>query len=93
VLPDVPTIAEQGYPGFEAVAWIGLLAPAKTPPEIVAKLNADVKKILDTPEVKGRLYAQGFNAEWQKPDVFGAYMKNEVQKWGSIVKSANVKVE
>jgi tripartite-type tricarboxylate transporter receptor subunit TctC len=85
VLPDVPTVAEQGYPGFEAVAWIGLLAPAKTPPEIIARLNADVKKILDSPEVKGRLSEQGFNAEWQKPEAFGAYMKNEVQKWGSIV--------
>jgi tripartite-type tricarboxylate transporter receptor subunit TctC len=92
-LPDVPTVAEQGYPGFEAVAWIGLLAPATTPPEIVAKLNADVKKILESPEVKVRLSEQGFNAEWQKPEVFGAYMKNEVQKWGAIVKSANVKVE
>ena len=93
VLPDVPTVVEQGYPDFEAVAWIGLLAPAKTPPEIVAKLNADVKKILDSPEVKGRLSEQGFNAEWQKPEAFGAYMRNEVQKWGAIVKSANVKVE
>jgi tripartite-type tricarboxylate transporter receptor subunit TctC len=51
-LPDVPTVAEQGYPNFEAVAWIGLLAPAKTPPEIVAKLNADVKKVLESAEVK-----------------------------------------
>jgi len=93
VLPDVPTIAEQGYPGFEAVAWIGLLAPAKTPPEIVAKLNADVKKIIETPEFKARLSVQGFNAEWQKPDAFAGLMKNEVQKWGAIVKSANVKVE
>jgi len=93
VLPDVPTVSEQGYPGFEAVAWIGMLAPAKTPPEIVAKLNADVKKILESPDVKGRLAAQGFTAEPQKPEAFGAYMRNEVQKWGAIVKSANVKVE
>jgi tripartite-type tricarboxylate transporter receptor subunit TctC len=93
VLPDVPTVAEQGYPGFEAVAWIGLLAPAKTPPEIVAKLNAELKKILETPDFRGRLSVQGFNAEWQKPEVFGLYMKNEVQKWGAIVKAANVKVE
>jgi tripartite-type tricarboxylate transporter receptor subunit TctC len=93
VLPDVPTVAEQGYPGFEAVAWIGLLAPAKTPPEIVAKLNADVKKIIERPEFKARLSVQGFNAEWQKPETFAGLMKNEVQKWGAIVKSANVKVE
>ena len=92
-LPDVPTVAEQGYPGFEAVAWIGMLAPAKTPPEIVAKLNADVKKILESPDVKERLAAQGFTAEPQKPEAFAAYMKNEVQKWGAIVKAGNVKVE
>jgi tripartite-type tricarboxylate transporter receptor subunit TctC len=93
VLPGVPTIAEQGYPGFEAVAWIGLLAPAATPPDIVARLNADVKKVLAMPDIKGRLAAQGFVAEWREPDAFGAYMKNEVQKWGAIVKAANVKVE
>jgi tripartite-type tricarboxylate transporter receptor subunit TctC len=93
VLPGVPTVAEQGYPGFEAVAWIGMLAPAKTPPEVVAKLNAEIKKILESPDVKGRLATQGFTAESQRPEVFGAYMKNEVQKWGAIVKSANVKVE
>jgi tripartite-type tricarboxylate transporter receptor subunit TctC len=93
VLPDVPTLAEQGYPGFEAVAWIGLLAPAKTPPEVVARLNAEVKKVLDQPEVKGRLSVQGFTAQWQKPEAFGAYMGQEVQKWGAIVKKANVKVE
>ena len=92
-LPDVPTVAEQGYPGFEAVAWIGLLAPAKTPPEVVAKLNAEVKKVLEQSEVKGRLSVQGFNAEWQKPEAFGAYMGREVQKWGTIVRNANVKVE
>ena len=93
VLPNVPTVAEQGYPGFEAVAWIGLLAPAATPPEIVAKLNADVKKALAMPDLKGRLYAQGFSAEWREPAAFGAYLKSEVQKWGTIVKAANVKVE
>lgn len=92
-LPDVPTLAEQGYPGFEAVAWIGLLAPAKTPPEVVATLNAEVKKVLEQSEVRGRLSVQGFNAEWQKPEAFGAYMGKEVQKWGAIVRSANVKVE
>jgi tripartite-type tricarboxylate transporter receptor subunit TctC len=93
VLPDVPTLAEQGYPGFEAVAWIGLLAPAKTPPEVVARLNAEVKKVLDQAEVKGRLSVQGFTAEWQKPEAFGAYMGREVVKWGAIVRKANVKVE
>lgn len=93
VLPDVPTMAEQGYPGFEAVAFIGLMAPAKTPPEAIAKLNADLKKILDIPEVRGRLSVQGFNAEWMKPSDFGDYLKKEVPKWGAIVKSGNVKMD
>jgi tripartite-type tricarboxylate transporter receptor subunit TctC len=93
VLPETPTVAEQGYPGFEAVAWIGLLAPARTPPEIVTKLNGDIKKVLESTEIKGRLSVQGFNAQWQKPDAFGAYMQSEVQKWGAIVKASNVKVE
>jgi tripartite-type tricarboxylate transporter receptor subunit TctC len=93
VLPDVPTLAEQGYPGFEAVAWIGLLAPAKTPPEVIARLNTEVKKVLEQPEVRGRLSVQGFTAEWQKPEAFSAYMGREVQKWGAIVRGAKVKVE
>ena len=92
-LLDVPTLAEQGYPNFEAVAWIGLLAPAKTPPEVIATLNAEIKKVLEQSEVKGRLSVQGFTAEWQRPEAFGTYMSREIQKWGTIVRSANVKVE
>ena len=93
VLPNVPTVAEQGYPNFEAVAWIGMLAPAKTPPEIVARLSGDLKKILDTPEVRGRLSVQGFNAQSMAPAEFGQFMKAEVPKWGAIVKAGNVKAE
>lgn len=93
VLPDVPTVAEQGYPAFEAVAWIGMLAPAKTPPEVIAKLNADLKKVLDTPEIRGRLSVQGFSADWMTPNDFAAYMKTEVTKWGAIVKQGNVKAD
>lgn len=92
-LPDVPTVAEQGYPNFEAVAFIGMMAPSKTPPVIVNKLNADLKKILESSEVRGRLSVQGFNAEAMTPENFGAYLKKEVPKWGAIVKSANVKVD
>jgi tripartite-type tricarboxylate transporter receptor subunit TctC len=84
---------EQGYPGFEAVAWIGMLAPAKTPPEIVAKLNADVKKILEIAGREGPPGGARLQRRMAEARGLRRYMKNEVQKWGAIVKSANVKVE
>jgi tripartite-type tricarboxylate transporter receptor subunit TctC len=93
VLPNVPTVAEQGFPDFEAVAWIGMLAPAKTPAPVVAKLNADLKKVLAMPEIRDKLAAQGFTAEWMAPTDFGSYLQQQVPKWGAIVKSANVKVD
>jgi tripartite-type tricarboxylate transporter receptor subunit TctC len=93
VLPNVPTVAEQGYPTFEAVAFIGMMAPAATPKLIIDKVNADMQKILSMPEIKDKLAAQGFTAEWMKPADFGSYLAKEVPKWGAIVKSANVKVD
>ena len=93
VLPNVPTVAEQGYPNFEAVAFIGMMAPAATPGPIVDKINGDLQKILAMPEIKDKLAAQGFTAEWMKPADFGSYLAKEVPKWGAIVKSANVKVD
>jgi tripartite-type tricarboxylate transporter receptor subunit TctC len=93
VLPNVPTVAEQGYPNFEAVAFIGMMAPAATPAAIVDKINGDLQKILAMPEIKDKLAAQGFTAEWMKPADFGSYLAKEVPKWGAIVKSANVKVD
>jgi tripartite-type tricarboxylate transporter receptor subunit TctC len=93
VLPNVPTVAEQGYPNFEAVAFIGMMAPASTPKPIIDKINADLQKILAMPEIKDKLAVQGFTAEWMKPADFGSYLAKEVPKWGAIVKSANVKVD
>jgi tripartite-type tricarboxylate transporter receptor subunit TctC len=93
VLPNVATVAEQGYPNFEAVAFIGMMAPAATPAAIVDKINGDLQKILAMPEIKDKLAAQGFTAEWMKPADFGSYLAKEVPKWGAIVKSANVKVD
>ena len=93
VLPDVPTVAEQGYPTFEAVAFIGMMAPAATPKPIVDKINADMQKILAMPDIKDKLSAQGFAAEWMKPADFGSYLQKEVPKWGAIVKGSNVKID
>ena len=93
VLPNVPTVAEQGYPNFEAVAFIGMMAPAATPKPIVDKISADLQKVLAMPDIKDKLAAQGFTAEWMKPADFGSYLQKEVPKWGAIVKSGNVKVD
>ena len=93
VLPNVPTVAEQGYPNFEAVAFIGMMAPAATPKAIVEKVNADLQKVLAMPDIKDKLAAQGFAAEWMKPADFASYLQKEVPKWGAIVKSGNVTVD
>ncbi|MGJ7578579.1 tripartite tricarboxylate transporter substrate binding protein [Variovorax sp. RHLX14] len=93
VLPDVPTVAEQGYPAFKAVAFIGMMAPAATPRPIVDRISADMQKILAMPEIKDKLAAQGFTAEWMKPADFGSYLQKEVPKWGAIVKGSNVKID
>lgn len=93
VLPNVPTVAEQGYPGFEAVAFIGMMAPAATPKPIIDKINADLQKVLAMPEIKDKLAAQGFTAEWMTAADFGSYLKKEVPKWGAIVKGSNVKLD
>lgn len=92
-LPNVPTVAEQGYPNFEAVAFVGLMAPAATPKPIVDRLSTDMKKVMAMPEIKNKLAAQGFTADWMNPADFGNYVKNEVPKWGALVKSGNVKVD
>ena len=86
LLPDVPTIAEQGLPGFDANTWYGLLAPAKTPRPIVDKLNAEVVKILHTPEIRLYLLHQGLDPAPTRPEEFSAYIRSEVNKWSRVVR-------
>ncbi len=86
--PELPTIAEAGLPGFEANNWYGLVAPAKTPPEIVAKLNRDVVALLNLPDVKELLFKQGIEAAPGTPEEFGAYMKSEIAKWRKVVQAS-----
>jgi tripartite-type tricarboxylate transporter receptor subunit TctC len=91
--PDLPTVAESGLPGYEAIAWNGLLAPAGTPKDVVAKLNAELKRALEAPEVKERFAAQGFGAAWTPPEKYAAFMQAELAKWAKVVKTSGATVD
>jgi tripartite-type tricarboxylate transporter receptor subunit TctC len=91
--PDIPTVAESGLPGYEAIAWNGLLAPAGTPKEVVGRLNAEVKRALEVPEIKERFAAQGFAAAWSPPEKYAAFLDAEVDKWGKVVKVSGATVD
>jgi len=92
-LPEVPTIAESGYPGFEANTWYGLLAPAGTPAPIVALLNAEVNRVLATPEVRGRLASEGGDTLGGSPEQFASFLKAEHAKWGRVVRESGAKAD
>ena len=91
--PELPTIAEAGVAGYEAGSWYGLSAPAGTPKEIVARLHAETIRVLGLVDVKDRLFNAGFEIVTSTPDQFAAFTRNEIQKWGKIVKSAGLKVD
>jgi tripartite-type tricarboxylate transporter receptor subunit TctC len=90
-LPELPTIAEAGYAGFEAVGWIGIAAPAKTPTPILDKLNAEMVKIINEPDVKEKLATLAFTPVGDTRAQFAAFMKAEIAKWGKAVKESGAK--
>jgi tripartite-type tricarboxylate transporter receptor subunit TctC len=92
-MPDVPTIAESGYRGFEANTWYGLLAPAGTPAAVVARLNAEVNRVLAMPDVRQRLASEGGDALGGTPEQFASFLKAEHAKWGRVVKESGAKVD
>jgi tripartite-type tricarboxylate transporter receptor subunit TctC len=92
-LPDVPTLAESGLPGFEASSWFGLLAPAGTPGDIVAKLNGAVATWLASPDAKDKLAAQGAIAAGGSPDAFVKHIADESAKWAKVVKASGAHVD
>jgi tripartite-type tricarboxylate transporter receptor subunit TctC len=91
--PDIATVAEQGFPQFDATAWIGLLAPAGTPQEIVDKLAAEASRILRLPEVHESLAKQGFDVIGSSPREFAAFIRAESEKWGAVVRAVGAKPE
>jgi tripartite-type tricarboxylate transporter receptor subunit TctC len=92
-LPNVPTVAESGYPGFEAATWSGLVAPAGTPPAIIEKLNVEVNKALKRPEVSKKLEDEGSTPLGGTPQQFADYIRAEHAKWGTAVRDANIKLD
>jgi tripartite-type tricarboxylate transporter receptor subunit TctC len=93
ILPEVSTIAEAGVPGYEAVNWIGIVAPAGTPAAIVAKLHKEISTIQDAPEVQKQFSADGLDVVRMSSAEFGGYMEQEMDKWGRVVKEGGIKAE
>jgi tripartite-type tricarboxylate transporter receptor subunit TctC len=91
--PELPTLAESGVPGFEAVTWLGLLAPAATPAPVVTWLNKEVVAVLASPAVRERLAAQGFTPKPMAPDAFRKFIQDETQKFAKLIKANNVTVD
>lgn len=92
-LPDVPTFAEAGLPEYEFQIWLGVLAPAGTPKEIVDKLAAEIGRILAMPDVKQQLSAQGLDVSYRPPEQFGALVRADLDRFGNVVKGAGIKIE
>ena len=92
-MPEIPTIAEAGLPGFEAYAWAGMIGPANMPKDIVQRLSKEIVEILKQKDVIERMLAEGTVPTPSSPEEFTAYMKSELKKWGDVVKMANIKVE
>ena len=93
MLPEVPTMSESLMPGFEVGTWQGILAPAKTPPEIVNRLNAEVMKALAAPDVREKLQAQGAEILGSTPEQYAGYIKAEIERWGKVIKASGVQFD
>ena len=91
VLPDLPTIAEQGFPGFQSTAWIGAVAPARTPGPIVRRLSEELVRIIRSDDVRGRLIAIYFQPVGTAPEALRLLMREEADRWGKVIKAAGVR--
>ncbi len=93
LVPNIPTVAESGFPGFESSVWFGLFAPAGTPPEIIRKLGEDTRKVLTEPKFREKLESSGFEIVASTPGAFALRVKDDVQKWRKVIIDANIKIE
>lgn len=93
LLPDIPTVAEAGVPGYELTGWLAVFAPAGTPDAVVAKLNGEINRILALPEIQGRLAQQGLEAQTGTPAQLGALVRSDIPKWAKVIKEAGIKPE
>ena len=93
LIPDVPTAAEAGLPDFDVTTWYGVLAPAGTPRPIIQRLNAELTKMMQAPDVKERLAAMGTDPLTSSPEELGAYIKQEMARWGDVIRKANLHAE
>jgi tripartite-type tricarboxylate transporter receptor subunit TctC len=89
----VPTIAEAGVPGYEATIWLGFMAPTGTPQPIIDKLNAEINKVLGTPEVKAAWAKQGAEPLVMTPAEFDTYLSGDIEKWAKVIQTAGIKVQ
>src|SRR6267378_273613 len=92
-LPELPTIGESGYPGFEAWAWQGFVAPAGTPRTVVMKLNAEFARVMADPAIRQRLSESGFEPRTSTPEEFGAYLKSEIAKWAQVIRDSRISLD
>jgi tripartite-type tricarboxylate transporter receptor subunit TctC len=93
LMPDIPTIAEQGLPGYEIGPWFGLLAPAGTPRKIVEKLNSEVVRIMRSDEVRSQLASQGLTIIASTPEAFDEHIRREIAKWGKVVRESGARAD
>ena len=93
VLADVPTVAESGYPGFDAITWTGLVAPAGTPAPVIERLNAELQKVLKLQDTINKLALEGSAATGGSPSQLASYIKEEHQKWGALIREANIRLD
>jgi tripartite-type tricarboxylate transporter receptor subunit TctC len=93
VAPELPTVAESGFPGFEAIGWFGWVAPAKVPNEIVTLLNREIVRILKLPEMQARLRQSGSDPVGNTPREFAAFINSEHDKWAKVIRQANIHIE
>lgn len=92
-LPDLPTVAEAGVPGYEASLWYGFVGPARMPPEIIHRLNSEIGAVLGLPEVRERLASQGVDARSNTPDEFGRLLASDLERWAGVVQRAGMRAE